>query len=411
MSSPVPVNEGPQSPHSEELQPPSSDDVQPRGTVVLLHPGYDRILFSLPAFDSLGGRFGVNRSVAQDACRIITNNEEGFLATDREGNLALPNADPNIERGRIITILLYPVVTEFASWVFPKTMPAHWTRNMTIEQFAACLVWTTSEASAMSNAVTAQDQRCIVTHFFSEPKNARLVPRDQLDWFLGNNMDQFSLSRNLSINDVANGVTLRSDVRACMDRHNFVFYPTEGGRYVAYAQLLHRRLVFMHPRVATQFLYARFAYNIKHLLYPNLATLGRSFPIPKSVLDMRQCLEKAKEEYERNCHSCNSSTTDDADSDAEQSATQSGAPQDNLSAQSDKLEFIPDERHWKETFVQRFPLIHKLPEVEHPPDVLSMGFGCHVDTPRILRLSEEYILKCGKSSVQPRPSETWKAGT
>ncbi len=31
--------------------------------------------------------------------------------------------------------------------------------------------------------------------------------RDQLDWFLGNNMDQFSLSRNLSINDVANGVT------------------------------------------------------------------------------------------------------------------------------------------------------------------------------------------------------------
>lgn len=50
MSSPVPVNEGPKLPHSgiqprtavevfyppapalEELQPPSSDDVQPRGT-------------------------------------------------------------------------------------------------------------------------------------------------------------------------------------------------------------------------------------------------------------------------------------------------------------------------------------------------------------------------------------------
>ncbi len=62
-----------------------------------------------------------------------------------------------------------------------------------------------------------------------------------------------------------------------------------------YAQLFHRRLIYMHPRVATQLLYARFAYNIIHLLYPDLATLGRSFPIPKLVLVMRRGLQKARE--------------------------------------------------------------------------------------------------------------------
>lgn len=32
-----------------------------------------------------------------------------------------------------------------------------------------------------------------------------------------------------------------------------------------------------------------------------------------------------------------------------------------------------------------------MPEVEHPPDVLPIGIGCHMETPRMLRLREGYM--------------------
>ena len=36
-----------------------------------------------------------------------------------------------------------------------------------------------------------------------------------------------------------------------------------------YTELLHRRLVTIHPSVAVEFLYARFAYTVIHLYRPN----------------------------------------------------------------------------------------------------------------------------------------------
>lgn len=117
-------------------------------------------------------------------------------------------------------------------------------------------------------------------------------------------MDQFSIFPSADINDVANGVTLRSDVHAYIDQYGFVFYPTDQGRYVAYvvgrqldyAKLFHRRLVAMHPRVAIQFLYARFAYNVIHLIRRRWAIPSRSFPIPKEVLEVRKAAEEEAEE-------------------------------------------------------------------------------------------------------------------
>ena len=101
-------------------------------------------------------------------------------------------------------------------------------------------------------------------------ENARLVPKEQAGWFNYNKMSQYNRRGVLTgINDVANGVCLRSDVHDCLNRHGFVFFPTNEGKFVAYiignleddyAVLLHRRPVMIHERVAEEFIYARFAY-------------------------------------------------------------------------------------------------------------------------------------------------------
>lgn len=141
-------------------------------------------------------------------------------------------------------------------------------------------------------------------------ENARLIPRSQSDWFTANDMEQFNIDASAKIDDVANGVTLRSDVHTCFDRCKFVFYPTDQGRYVAYiighhqldyAKLLHRRLVAMHPRVAIQFLYARFAYNIIHLLREKWTLPGRSLPIPNEVLEVMEAKEEQATKRKSRC--------------------------------------------------------------------------------------------------------------
>lgn len=111
------------------------------------------------------------------------------------------------------------------------------------------------------------------------------------------------------INDIGNGVTLRSDVHGCFDRSNFVFYPLHDDtdipnisdslspRYVAaaindaelcYAYLLHRKEVHMHPRVSDEFLFARFAFaiislNSSHTYFNDLAV-----PVPLKLAESSQ---------------------------------------------------------------------------------------------------------------------------
>ena len=126
-------------------------------------------------------------------------------------------------------------------------------------------------------------------------ENAHLVPCERNDWFKGNGMDQFCLTYDATINDVANGVALRADVRACLDRHSFVFFPRGDGTFVSYviknekdyAQLLHRRSINIHERVAEEFLYARFAYTVIHLVSPSWDEPHLSVPIPLSGLAAR----------------------------------------------------------------------------------------------------------------------------
>ena len=114
-------------------------------------------------------------------------------------------------------------------------------------------------------------------------------------------MNVYCIDYKAELDDVANGVTLRADVHAALDRSVFVFFPSASsqGQYIAYAigleldyaHTLHRRLAKVHERVSAEFLYARFAYNIISLLTPPCARFA--FPIPAALetaeIDRRRC--------------------------------------------------------------------------------------------------------------------------
>lgn len=117
------------------------------------------------------------------------------------------------------------------------------------------------------------------------------------------------------INDIGNGVTLRSDVRDCFDRSNFVFYPLHddadipnisdslSARYVAaaisdvelcYAYLLHRKEVHMHPRVSDEFLFARFAFAIISLNSSHTYFREVAVPVPVELTDDSMCFPSSQ---------------------------------------------------------------------------------------------------------------------
>ena len=82
------------------------------------------------------------------------------------------------------------------------------------------------------------------------------------------------------VNTHTNGISLRDDVHRCLESHTFVFkfYPAGNDQFLAYfvrhggypeyTELLHRRLVTIHPSVAVEFLYARLAYTVIHIAGP-----------------------------------------------------------------------------------------------------------------------------------------------
>ncbi len=111
---------------------------------------------------------------------------------------------------------------------------------------------------------------------------AHLVPKAEAAWFMANKMYLYSPgNQRARVNAHTNGISLRDDVHRCLESHAFVFYPAGDDQFMAYfvdsrgypdyTELLHRRLVTIHPSVAVEFLYARFAYTAIHLFRPNEA--------------------------------------------------------------------------------------------------------------------------------------------
>lgn len=119
-------------------------------------------------------------------------------------------------------------------------------------------------------------------------------------------MHQFCRGRfRTGINDVANGVALRADVRACFNRDAFVLYPLVDDaeiqdtssaispRYVAFVidaqercciPLLHLREDHMHEGISEEFLLARFALAIISLNRDPIAFKNEAIPPPPELI-------------------------------------------------------------------------------------------------------------------------------
>ncbi len=76
----------------DPLGPPAQREIRLYGIVDILHPGYEERCIQLPALDPVDTpkgepqRGGVNLRLALDACRVLTNNCEGFLSEGRNGD-------------------------------------------------------------------------------------------------------------------------------------------------------------------------------------------------------------------------------------------------------------------------------------------------------------------------------------
>ncbi|KAH9935658.1 uncharacterized protein B0H18DRAFT_419849 [Fomitopsis serialis] len=251
--------------------------------VTIMHPGYTPLqdLLMLPAYDPAPAPelWGCSHRLALDACRIIANNRDGFLSTTLDGRDHVPDSEPTLTADVYYYFLLgdhdpeYAVVSEFAAWRFPDTLPAHW---LSARQDRRHLSRFFASESAMSDRVRDMDGACILSGFgqASSCDNAHLVPKEQAVWFTFNRMKVHNIRPEIvTPNDVANGICLRADIRLCLDRHAFVFFP-DGSDFVAYfikveddyAEWFHRTAAQIHERVAVQFLYARFAFNVINLV-------------------------------------------------------------------------------------------------------------------------------------------------
>lgn len=97
------------------------------------------------------------------------------------------------------------------------------------------------------------------------------------------------------INNPANGITLRTDIHECFDRHGVALYPAEQGfkihvikKFSDYAELLHLRTLVMPARVPIEFLYARFAFTIINLIPESSFNWLGSVKVPNGIEEAKK---------------------------------------------------------------------------------------------------------------------------
>ncbi|TBU59987.1 hypothetical protein BD310DRAFT_923640 [Dichomitus squalens] len=411
----------------QQLTPPSPQEVLLHTlTVDIIHPGFNRPLFSLPAFSdeptpSGDTQYGVDHRLVLDACRILTNltanDQDGYIAHDCAGEQRVSLDISLLSPGRYFyhlaspgTTSKYRIVKDFSAWRLPASIPSHWVRTRTPEERSALYRYEFNSASAMSRVVVSEDGHCVITQYQQSCENAHLVPKEHEDWFNGNNMTDYNLSGPLTgLDDVANGLTLRSDVHQCLDRHGFVFYPVEGNRFVAYvvrrgafehAELFHQRLVTLPNRVSDQFVYARFAYTFINL--PRDKDAFDVFPVSEEVerrraarLAVRKMPKEAGRQKRSKLEVIHGGADIITSEMSEGSRGNSGTDAETVDSEDSMLQpmteisYAAADKKYRDRFLKRFP--DQAEEVDNPPE--SLVTSCHTDTPRMLRLMSEYMKK------------------
>ncbi|KAI1784575.1 hypothetical protein LXA43DRAFT_208173 [Ganoderma leucocontextum] len=362
-------------------------EVMINGSVFIKHPAVDKSLFCFPAYpqpdptDASEPLFGVCHPLALDACRVITNhaakNQADFLAGDREDDPANGN---------------YPIVKEFSAFRFPSRMPDDWYNTRASARGVS--VATVVSSSGMSVHVASRDRYCALTGHEHFNRCAHLVPKAEAAWFTANDMQVYSIGNmKAGVDAHTNGVLLRDDVHRCLDAGAFVFYPVRDsdqfmayfvdyGCWPDYTEQFHRRLATIHPSVAVEFLYARFAYTVINLYRPNV--FFDSVPDNDQVrlVEEKMLLEKGGDTgmSQTSQDSRESGGNEESDKESSSNSNQSvhSAPQGS---------YAEGDERWKERLFGRIPEMATLEEVEHPPDTVD----CHSETPHVMRLTSKYM--------------------
>ncbi|KAK5657416.1 hypothetical protein OQA88_2988 [Cercophora sp. LCS_1] len=278
-----------------------------------LHPGYPgrTVLLSLPALDD----GGIDFDTALAACGLIAGNRwsDGFFSSDRSGAVSVERPDDGILREPQYFFQLpgpldlpYPTVPRFSHWRFPHSnLPPLWQR------------WAANAAATRIGGEAAR--RCVLSNYDDGLEMAHLFPAGEDDWWLSNQMQQYSPTQLFSsdpIDGPANLLTLRADLHRVFDERHFCLVPkvgetsggdgkeTDTGRDGAAAEqkppqlvlhvfnstpsgqlptLWHNRAVHPIPAtVAVECLFARFAWTI---LSPRVFDMFLpSTPVPRHLL-------------------------------------------------------------------------------------------------------------------------------
>ncbi|PIL32441.1 hypothetical protein GSI_05143 [Ganoderma sinense ZZ0214-1] len=409
------------------------------GSVFIKHPGVGKSLFCFPAYSypkrthTAEIPFGVLHLLALDACRVITNhtarnrNQTDFLAQDREGKTRVPIGTVELLAPGDYYYFLgpatdaansnYAIVNDFSAFRFPDRIPDHWYDTRPSARLRRGMGVAAPEA--MSVHVVERDQHCTITKLARFNKCVHLVPKSEAAWFAANEMHVYSIeNQKAGVDTHTNGISLRDDVHRCFEAGAFVFYPVpssdkfmayfvDDGYWPDYTELFHQRLALIHPSVAVEFLYARFAYTVINLWRPSMffdcapnnpevqvaaaqinsfaekagkiqgpaTRSGTEDPELASVDESRNTQMDQASEY--SLVSRSDRETDTVGSSLLNHSMQS-PPQDS---------FTEGDERWRKRLFTRIPEMATLDEVEDPPDVVD----CHSETPHMLRLTSRYM--------------------
>ena len=308
-------------------KPPSPPEGKPpliKHQIRFRHPGYsdDRlqnVLLTMYAFDHPDG--GLHYGTAFLACAIIAGNIfDGYLTDTRDGrklNLewdellvkknyyfhAYPPLDDAAERQPRPEA--YPVCLTFANWSFPhENMPANWPNPPPSSSPSADPNNPRPPASGLVNYVQTRDKGCLITSSIEHIDTAHIVPREEVDWFKQNSMNDFNnnktLQKNYVVDDIANAFALRPDLHSAFDQRKFMVAYKKSGWTIHFLRdtvqlgsLYHNTAIDFHEDVSACLLLARFAWSIFPMLEDYL-TKGYSRRVRIIVKDGETSHEETK---------------------------------------------------------------------------------------------------------------------
>ncbi|OXV10779.1 hypothetical protein Egran_01460 [Elaphomyces granulatus] len=248
--------------------------------VTFLHPGYEdpfNRLCTLPAADDGGVHYGTALTV----CGIIANNAfNGYFAKERGADRE-PREWDSILRGVKFYFFAsnnpddqYPVVTSFANWQFPLTLPPEW--------------------NALVIPQESEQKSCRLSLIHHGVDQAHIVPQHELTWFIVQ-MSQFFIGDELAMNNSKNVMPLRSDLHFCFDQKMWCVVLKEGklvcqtvrphGKKAASQFILLHHNVEMQPLdcKSKECLFARIAWTILPLI-GDLCDLRQVLPMKTTAI-------------------------------------------------------------------------------------------------------------------------------